>query len=158
MLKEEEKLKQKINLLIDRVEGLTSDISEKEARKKLLQEEIRMLEKQSNPQLQQLDEENQSEVFLFLQDFCRIAKKILNNEDYIKYNYTTKNSPYFYKIEQSVFENYICEYAKTDLKTFLDFCVDFSLVKAEKNRKRVYASAEIRVYYVSRTFMDAANG
>lgn len=161
MVREEEKLKKKINLLIDRVQELDNEVSEKNARKNLLQEEIRMLEMQVNQQAPQISldtEDGQSEVFFFLQDFCKVARRILSNEDYIKYTYETKNSPFYYKIEQSVFENYICEFAKTDLKTFLDYCVDFALIKAEKNRKRVYASAEIRVYYVSRKFMDAAKG
>lgn len=43
-----------------------------------------------------------------------------------------------------------------NLKEFINFCVDLGLVKSEKNRRCTYNSAEIRVYYVNKLFVDTA--
>lgn len=156
---EEQKLKAKINGLIDRITDLGNILQNKDTQIQLLEEEIRMhLQKQnfSGAQEINLNSGTQSKIYSFMYDFCLIASLIIENEDYIKYSYATKYSESFYKIEQSIFENYICKYSRLDLRTFLNFCINLSLVKSEPNRKCIYNSAELRVYYVSRVFMDAA--
>lgn len=162
MASEEVKLKEKINRLIDKIGEMDTQLKERESHIKLLEEEVRMLQARM-PQAGESAEEAQenavseeSEIFSFIRDFCKVAMLIIQNEAYIKYTYETKNSSSFYKIEQSVFNDYICKYAALDLKSFLNYCVDLGLVKSEKNRKYIYSSGETKVYYVSRPFMDAA--
>lgn len=158
MFNEETKLKEKINRLIDKIEELKKQLSEKDTYVKLLEEEIKMLQVKEDAASTdvRVDNENESEMFAFIKDFCLIARMIVVNEDYIKYRYETKNSGSFYKIEQTVFDDYICNYAGMDLKTFLNYCINLVLVKSEKNRSCVYNSGELRVYYVSRAFIEAA--
>ncbi len=156
MLREEAKLKEKINRLIDKIGEMDAQLKERESHIKLLEEEIRML--QVNDSTGEVAEEavsEESEIFSFIRDFCMVAMLIIQNEAYIKYTYETKNSGSYYKIEQSVFNDYICRYAALDLKSFLNYGVDLGLVKSEKNRKYIYNSGDIKVYYVSRRFMDA---
>ncbi len=155
---EEMKLKKKVNSLIDKITTLNDRLSEKESHIKLLSEEIKMLKVQENSSgaEQEVHLGEESEMFSFIKDFCMIARLIIQNEAYIKYRYETKYSGDFYKIDQVVFEDYICKYAGIDLKTFIGYCVDLALVKSEKNKKCLYNSGEIRVYYVSRPFIEAA--
>lgn len=157
MLKEEVKLKEKINRLIDKIGEMEGQLKERESHIKLLEEEVKMLQAgKSMEDAQESVVNEESQIFSFIRDFCMVAMLIIQNEAYIKYTYETKNSGSFYKIEQSVFNDYICKYAALDLKSFLNYCVDLGLVKSEKNRKYIYSSGEIKVYYVSRPFMDAA--
>lgn len=156
---EEVILKAKINQLIDRVQELNEQLSEKNVYIENLQNDIKMLQMRENASGAQevvFDSENESEIVSFLKDFCLISREIIQNGDFIKYNYSTKNSELFYKIEQTVFDDYICRLANVDLKNFIKSCIDLALVKSEKNRKCVYTSGDMRVYYVSRPFMDAA--
>ena len=157
MQKQEAKLKEKINRLIDKIGEMDGQLKARESHIKLLEEEIKMLQTNESPEEAQESAVNEeSEMFSFIRDFCMVAMLIIQNEAYVKYTYETKNSGSFYKIEQSVFNDYICKYAALDLKSFLNYCVDLGLVKSEKNRKYVYSSGEIKVYYVSRPFMEAA--
>lgn len=159
MLNEETKLKEKINKLIDKVAEYEKCISEKDTHIQILNEEIKILKVKENCSGSQniKMEENESEIFSFIKDFCLIARMLIGNEDYIKYSYETKFSGSFYKIERSVFENYVCEYSRMDLKAFLNFCIDLDLIKSEPTRKCIYGAGSQRVYYVSRPFIDTAN-
>lgn len=156
----EGKLKRKINTLIDRISDLGNDVSSQIMKIQLLEEEIKSLQQKEenfDAELKPVTSlEGESRMSVFMRDFCLIAGLLVQNAAYIEYSYKTKNSEDFYKIEQGVFEDYVCEYAQMDLKTFLNFCIDLGLVKSEKNRKCLYNSAEIRVYYVKRIFMDTA--
>lgn len=153
----ETKLKKKINALIERITDKENDLENMKMQTQLLQEEIRLLEqeerKKCNPHTKQ---EEESKIERFLRDFCLVARRLIEDDAYIEYSYKTKNSEEFYKVKQEVFEEYICQVAKLDLKTFLHFCVDLRLVKSERNRRCLYNSAEIRVYYVNRIFVDMA--
>lgn len=159
MLNEEVKLKEKINKLIDKIAEIENCISEKNTHIKILEEEIKILKVKENCSGSQniKVDENESEIFSFIRDFCLIARMLIQNDDYIKYSYETKFSGSFYKIERTVFENYVCEYAKMDLKAFLNFCIDLELIKSEPNRKCIYGAGSQRVYYVSRPFIETAN-
>lgn len=158
-MSEENKLKAKINALIDKITVLKSEVQSKDSYIQLLEAEITMLQKRENfSGAESMDGTAENEIFAFLKDFCKIAKLIIANESYIKYNYETKNSSIFYKVQQSVFEDYICTYAELDLKKFINFCVDLTLVKSEKSRKCVYNSGPTTVYYISKNFVDAAAG
>lgn len=153
------KLKAKINQLIDQIQLMNADIAKKNAYIQELEEEIRMLQIRANTsganKIVNKDNEGRKS---FMQDFCLIARMIFENQDFIQYNYTTANSELFYKIEKSIFDDYICKYAQSDIKTFLNFCIDLSLVKSDKNRKCTYNSGKLSVYYVSRAFVDASVG
>lgn len=158
MASSEEKLKRKINALIERVSDLGSDLSGQMTQIQLLEEEIRLLrQRENNPGDRQFMKlEGESKMFAFMRDFCLIARLLIEDAAYIEYSYKTKNSEDYYKIEQGVFENYVCKYAQMNLKEFTNFCVDLGLVKSEKNRRCTYNSAEIRVYYVNKLFVDTA--
>ncbi len=149
---DEIKLKLKINTLIDRIQQMQVVLSEKNSKIKLLEEEIKMHRIEKKPAYIQED----SAVIIFITNFFHIAKMILEKEDFIKYSYETKNSEFFYKIEKNIFDSYISDYSSYDLKTFLDFCIDLSLVKSEKNHKCTYNSGDVKVYYVSKCFMNAS--
>lgn len=157
---EEAKLKEKINQLIDKVDEHKKTISEQNLHIQEIQEEIKMLQVQANCSGAKVKTpvEEENEIFAFIKDFCLIARLIIENTDYIKYQYETKFSSSFYKIEQTVFENYICKYSIMDIKTFLGFCIDMALIKSEQNRKCVYSSGNIRVYYMSRLYAEKAIG
>lgn len=156
---EENKLKAKINALIDNITVLQNEVQSKDSHIQLLEAEIGMLQERENfSGAESMEGMAENEIFAFLKDFCMIAKLIIENESYIKYNYETKNSSIFYKVQQNVFEEYICTYASLDLKKFMNFCVDLTLVKSEKNRKCVYNSGPTTVYYISKSFVDAAAG
>lgn len=154
----ESKLKKEINLLIARVEQLTQENEKKVEMIRILEGEIEQLMRQPDgPAVTAgLDNVQQNSLNHFLMDFCRVAASIMEDEAYIPYSYATKYSEQFYKIEQGIFETYISQWSEMDLKTFLRFCADLQLVKAEANRKCVYSSGSIHVYYVSRLFMDTA--
>lgn len=155
----EAKMKKEINLLIARAEQLKNEIEEKENRVRALNEEIgQMKEHISDSESEdiKIDLRQKNKLNNYLTDFCRIAMAIMEDQAYIPYSYATKYSEYYYKIEQGVFEDYVDQCSDLDLKTFLKFCVDLQLVKAETNRKCVYSSGNIHVYYVSKLFMDTA--
>lgn len=164
MLGEEQKLKKKINGLIEYIKGLENSVENQDRYIQVLKEQVRFLksEEEGSSEVRFLkgEEEGESseagEIFAFMHDFCVITRFIIMKKDYIPYNYETKNSAHYYKVAQNIFEGYICNYAKLDLKKFLEFCVELGLVKAEKNKKCLYPSGSIRVYYISRIFMDAA--
>ena len=154
-------LKEKINRLIDEIEKLSKDISERKALRQSLEEEIKMLRfRESSLGAKTIDFGNaeQSDMLAFMGDFCVIAKKIFEEKTFIPYSYATQNSEFFYKIEKSVFDNYIDMYARMDIKTFLNYCIALAIIKSEENRKCTYNSGKITVYYVSRMFMEAAAG
>lgn len=155
-INEEVKLKEKINKLIEKVDEFKQIIAERNMQIEQLQEEIKMLQIKENCSGAKGNRMEKSEIFAFIQDFCLIASLIIENEDYIKYQYETKFSGTFYKIEQTVFENYICTESKMDMKTFLTYCIDLALIKSEQSRKCVYSSGNIRVYYLNRLFIDKA--
>lgn len=162
-VQEELALKNKINRLIDRVMSLKQEISRRDAELEelndgigRLQEKIRQGRNFEGAKAPELDDRNESEIYSFLADFCLIAGLIMEDHAYIEYTYKTKYSADFYKVEQEKFEEYVCGHSRLDLRTFLNFCIDLSLVKSEANRRCLYNSAEIRVYYVSRVFVDAA--
>lgn len=154
----ESKLKKEINLLIARVEQLTRENEKKIETIKALENEIEQMMLQTDGQTVaiELDKAQKNSLNHFLMDFCRVAASIMEDEAYIPYFYATKYSEQFYKIEQGTFEDYISHGSEIDLKTFLKFCADLQLVKAEANGKCVYSSGSIHVYYVSRLFMDTA--
>lgn len=156
----EHKLKTEINLLIARVEQLTQEKEEKIEQIRTLQEEIDQMALQvAEPgglQSIELNRAQKNSLNNFLMDFCKVASSIMEDKSYIPYSYATKYSEQFYKIEQGIFEKYVAEHSGIGLKIFLKFCVDLQLVKAEGNRKCVYSSGSIHVYYVSRLFMDTA--
>lgn len=161
MSTETQKLKTKINKLIDEVNQLDEDILKKKELLKALKEEIKMLqirENVSGAEAFDLKDQDKNEMMEFMSDFCLIAKIIFEKKDYIPYSYTTQNSEYFYKIEKSVLDDYIDNYAKTDIKTFLNYCILLALIKSEPNKKCTYSSGKVTVYYVSRVFMEAAAG
>ena len=148
MQNEEAKLKKKVNKLIDHIATQTRLLKEKNEYIQQLENELMVSSRENgqsiNPPVLETNDEEEIAIISFLKDFYGIA------------NYTTKNSESFYKIEQNVFDDYICKYARIDLKSFITNCVDLMIIKAEKNRKCVYNSGESRVYYVSRSFMEAA--
>ncbi len=159
MFDEEKKLKEKINKLIDKIQDYEKVLSEKNSHIKLLEEENKILQVKENcngSQNIKIDD-NESEIYSFIKDFCLIARMLVTNADYIKYSYETKFSNSFYKVERTVLEDYICTYSRMDLKSFLNFCIDLELVKSEPNRKCIYGAGSQRVYYVSRAFIDTAN-
>ena len=156
---EEQKLKTKINRLNDEIYKINSDISVKKAMRKSLEKEVKMLQSRENSSdifYSNLEKNYDNDIVAFLKDFCVIAKMIFENNDYIPYNYKTQNSEYFYKIEKSVFDDYIAKYAGKDIKTFLNYCITYGLVKSDKNRKCTYNAGTCTVYYVSKAFMEAA--
>ncbi len=157
---EEVKLKEKINRLIDKIRELEQTVMEKNLLIQTLQDEIKFLEvKEDCPAAKEEQIANgEEEIYAFIKAFCMMARMIIANDDYIKYSYETKFSSAFYKIEQGVFENYICEYAGMSMKTFLNYCIDLALIKSEENRRCVYNSGNLRIYYVSRPFIDKAIG
>lgn len=158
---EQEVVKQKINSLIDEIEKISRDISERKARRQSLEEEIKMLhfrEKSLEEKTITFEDTEKSNMMVFMRDFCVIAKRILDEKTYIPYSYATQNSDFFYKLERSVFENYIEEYSGMDIKTFLNYCVKLAIVKSEENKKCIYVSGKITVYYISKVFLDAAAG
>lgn len=155
------KLKKEINLLIARVEQLTQEKEKKNEQIRSLQEEIeqmtlQMAEPEELSSSIELNKAQKNSLNNFLMDFCKVASSIMEDKSYIPYSYATKYSEQFYKIEQGIFEKYVAEHSGIGLKIFLKFCVDLQLVKAEGNRKCVYSSGSIHVYYVSRLFMDTA--
>lgn len=159
MSAEDQKLRTKINRLIDEIYQINSDISVKKAVLNSLQEEVKMLQIRENSAdafTINLGKSSENDIVTFLKDFCLIAKMIFENNDYIPYNYKTQNSEYFYKIEKSIFDDYIAKYASKDIKTFLNYCITYGLVKSDKNRKCTYNSGNYTVYYVSKAFMEAA--
>lgn len=162
MEKSESALKMEINFLIARVEQLTKENQEKVEKINALNSEIEQMAAQfpdspdSGSETLRIDQSQKNKLRDFLMDFCRIATAIMENQAYIPYSYATKYSEHYYKIEQGVFENYVEKYSELELKPFLRFCVDLQLVKAEANKKCVYSSGNIHVYYVSRLFMDTA--
>lgn len=97
-----------------------------------------------------------NEIFDFMKGFFSLAEKIMTDKVFVKYTYETKYSALYYKIEQVVFENYINRYAQMDSAKFLNYCIDLNLIKSEKNRKCIYNSGEIRIYYLNKNFLDAA--
>lgn len=152
MATEEVMLKAKINGIIDKIKDLNCELDTKEKHIEKLKQEIALLQN-AGPDAQY--DESADEMLQFMQDFCIVGRMILERQEYIPYTYETKNSEKYYKIKQEVFDNYICSYARLDLKTFINCCIDLSLIKSEKNRKCVFPSAEIRVYYVNRDFFNA---
>lgn len=162
MQSSEEKVKKKINMLIDRISNLKNDVGSQVSQIQSLEkeiEEIRILQQKGqnfDAEKKIVNLESENKMSSFMMDFCRISRLLVENMDYIEYSYKTKNSEDFYKIEQGVFEDYVCQYAQMDLKTFINFCIDLGLVKSEKNRRCIYNSAEIRVYYVNKLFVDTA--
>lgn len=159
-------LKNKINKLIDRVMDLKGVLQRKDDETLMLKNEIHMLRLQLQNQKQnfngaqelELNDGNKNNVYTFIYDFCMIAGLIIEEKSYVEYTYKTKFSEDFYKVEKEVFENYVCKYSRFDLKTFLNYCIDLSMVKSEANRSCLYNSGEIRVYYISRAFIDTATG
>lgn len=162
-------LKNKINKLIDRIMDLKETVQRKDDETLMLKNEIHMLRQKliqmqnqqqnfNGAQELELNDGNKTNVYTFMYDFCMIAGLIIEEKSYIEYTYKTKFSEDFYKIEKDTFENYVCKYSRLDLKTFLNFCVDLSMVKSEANRSCLYTSGDIRVYYISRTFIDTATG
>lgn len=200
MVKDEEKLENKINRLIDRIEELEKSLEDKRTQIEILQTEIIKEESTicQNKNLVPLESENfaeelilpesenfvgtltqqetekfveipetegvpetgnqeECEMIQVVRDFCTIARKIIENRDYIEYTYATKYSVSFYKVEQNIFEGYVSRYSELDLKTFLDFCIDLMILKTEPGKRRCsYYSGKRNVYYVSRNFMDCA--
>lgn len=154
MVDEKNMLKAKINGVIDKINELNDVLKTKEIRIEQLKQEIAKLQN-VGPEAISEYEENDDEILQFMQDFCIVGRIIIEREDYIPYTYETKYSEKYYKIKQEVFDNCICNYARLDLRTFVNYCIDLCLIKSEKNRKCVYPSAEIRVYYVSRDFLNA---
>lgn len=154
-------VKEKINRLIDEIEKLSRDISERKALRQSLEEEIKMLnfrEKSLGAKTITFEDIEKSEMLVFMRDFCVIAKRIFEEKTYIPYSYATQNSEFFYKIEKSVLDDYIEEHARMDIKTFLSYCVALAILKAEANKKCTYASGKITVYYISKIFLEAAAG
>ena len=93
---------------------------------------------------------------LFIRDFCKVAKLMVEEKEYIPYLYETKYSGDFYKIEKSTFEELICNNVTSmDLKCFLQFCADLQMIKKEKG-KISFTSAGLKVYYVSKAFVELA--
>ncbi len=167
MQNEEAKLKKKVNRLIDRVTEGTRQIEEKNRQGEELEQEIKALQRKlqaggedgapgASAAERRVLQEGESGLLDFMCDFYHIARMIITKEDYIRYNYATKNSEMFFKIEQSVFDDYICRYARIDLKAFLNRCMELMMVKSDDNGKCVFTSGDIRVYYVSRAFMEAS--
>lgn len=158
-MSEEKRLKAKVNALLDKKDYLDQENLNRDMNIQLLEDEQKMLllqEHSGGRQSINIDERPQSDMMIFLLDFCLVAKKIIENKDYIPYSYETQNSSLYYKIEKQIFDDYICKYARIDMKTFFKFCVDLAMIKCEKNRKYVYNAGKLKVYYVSRAFMEAA--
>ena len=147
-------LVKKINRLIEKNQDLDSKIYMTKEEIELTRKEIKKLNMELLPQELKMDEESQ--IFLFLKDFYIIAKKIVEDAQFITYTYETKNSGDYYKIERAIYEEYICKYSKLDLKKYMKYCIDLRLVKSE-NGKVAFASGRKTVYYVSKAFIDAAN-
>ncbi len=152
--KKEEYLVKKVNRLIEINQELDSRIRCTKEEIELTREEIKNLNMQLMPG--EIAEDKNCEIFSFIRDFCIIAKKIIEESQFIPYTYETKYSGDFYKIEKNVYEKYICEYSNFDLKKYMKYCIELKLVKTE-NGKNFFNSGRKQVYYVSRAFMDAAN-
>lgn len=152
--KGQENLVKKINRLIEKNQELDGKIQRTEEEIELARKENKKL----NTQLfaEKIVVEKGSEMFSFIRDFCVIAKKIIEEEQFIPYTYETKYSGDYYKIEKNTYEEYVCKYSDLDLKKYMQYCVDLNLVKTE-NGKNFFSSGRKKVYYVSRAFMDVAN-
>lgn len=150
----QEKLAKKINRLIEKNQELDGKIRRTKEEIELAREEIEYMNSQLVPE--KIVVEKGSEMFSFIRDFCMIAQRIIEDEQFIPYTYETKYSGDYYKIEKNTYEEYVCKNSDLDLKKYMQFCVDLNLVKTE-NGKSFFSSGRKKVYYVSRAFMDAAS-
>ncbi len=155
--KTEDLLSKKINRLIEKNQELDMKIRVTKEEIELTREENENLKNQLNVAMPgEMIMDGDSEIFLFIKDFCMIAKKIIEESLFIPYTYETKYSGDFYKIEKNTYEEYVCKLSSFDLKRYMKYCVDLKLVKTE-NGKSFFNSGGKKVYYVSRAFMDAAS-
>lgn len=158
MSEETSRVLEKMNAMIQEILDYDAAINAKKSAIRQCLKEINCLagkEICTTPKKESL-EGKQSEVFQFLKDFFLVLRKIHEDDAFIKYIYKTKQSANYYKVGQETFESYINQYSYTEPAVFLNYCVDLSLVKAEANRKCVYDSGEERVYYIGKSFADAA--
>jgi len=152
------KLKAKINTLIDKIKNVDSEILERKRVKKTLEDEVKMLQiREKSPGAQPMDSVNfDGPMETFLRDFCLVTKLIFEKNEYIPYSYATSASESFYKVEKSVLDNYVCQYSRTDIKSFLNYAVKLGMLRSESNGKCTYNSGKIVVYYISKAFIDMA--
>lgn len=160
MTSEEKLLNEKINTLIDQNLEMGNKIYEQSEHILELKEENstlkRLLKNKADCAAPEDVWKEESEIFFFMRDFCQIVRLLFMDDAMIPYRYGTRNSLHFYKVDKGGFDEYVRKYSALQLHRFIHYCVDLSLIKAEQNGKCVYTSCSQKIYYIKRTFADAA--
>lgn len=151
----EQILKKKINLLIKKNQQVDDQIRAVEDETEAVKEEKKILNMQLEAEAAKMVQSGESKIVLFVKDFCKIAEQMVEEKKYIPYQYETKYSGDFYKIEKNAFEQLIGKNTAMELKCFLQYCADLQVVKKEKG-KICFTSGGVKVYYVSRAFVNEA--
>lgn len=137
-------LKEKCNKLLDIIDEMRLEKEECQSGKK---------ESRDTRIAASQEPETQTALFQFLSSLCSVIRQIQKDEAFIRYSNQSKNSILYHKIEKETFERYIEEFSALDKKDFIAACVDLQYLKSEKNRKCVYNSDALRVYFVSKAIV-----
>lgn len=146
-------LKEKCNTLVDLTMELQTAYERLKNENDFLQNENQNLVnslQESYEQLQKYPSELSSTFISFFVDFYTIAKKVYEDKAFIPYTYESKNARNYLKIEKGIFEQYITQNTDIPLKNFKEYCSQFFLIKSEDNRKFVFSSDKIQIYYVNK--------
>lgn len=162
------RLKVKCNLQVEKIEELQHQLNEEREKNRHLQgdnsalkNEIKKIHQGAGQSLNTVTSAD-NVLFICINTFFNILKKITENNDFIVYKNFTKNSARYNKVEKSIFDNYLDEDPAIDnlfdKKTFFNICVDFAFLKADDNRKYIWNDNQVRIYFVSKTLINVLNG
>lgn len=98
-------------------------------------------------------EGGENKLSLFMRDICIVLQTAVNEDAFMKAKYATQSSQMYYKIEKDIFEGYISRLSALEVKEFIEFCKQLSVIKLENN-KCVFPSGRIRVYFLSKGIVD----
>lgn len=146
-------LKEKCNTLVDLTMHLQAECERLKNETEFLQMENQNLSDSlygCYEKLQNYPSELSSTFISFFVDFYTITKKVYEDNVFIPYTYDSKNARNYLKIEKGIFEQYITQNTKIPLKNFKEYCSQFFLIKSEGNKKFVFSSDKIQIYYVNK--------
>lgn len=153
---ENQNLKVKCNKLIDLLEVKEKEKEELEKMINLLHEELEKNKsrKGSEGQISEIKTAYSNELFLFMESFKNVIKSIIEDQAFIKYSNSSKNSSFYCKIEKDTFDSYIKNISDIEIKKFIEISIGFLFLKSEKNNKCVYPSDKLRVYFVNKAVVN----
>lgn len=91
--------------------------------------------------------QEEGKINIFMRDCCVVLGAIRDDGAFMTPKYATQSSQHYYKVEKSVFENYISRLSGLSIMDFISYCRQLSILREEDN-KILFSSGKVRAYFL----------